>query len=108
MAATSAIVDARNLRQQMYGAIEIGRLQADDRDVERRPVLDEHAAVAIEEDAPRRATRELALVVVLRHLAKLLVLDDLEEPERAGQDEEGGDHGHAQHGETDEGNLPLL
>ena len=77
-----------------------GRLQPDDRDVERRPVLDEHAAVAVEEHAARRAQRQLALMVVLGHLAELLVLDDLEEPERAGEEQEARDGGHVQHGDA--------
>ena len=54
---------------------------ADERDVEGVPVLDEDLAVAVEQHAARRAQRQRALVVVLRHLVELLVLDDLEEPE---------------------------
>ena len=62
---------------------------ANDRDVEGVAVLDEHPAGAIEDDAARRAQRQRALVVVLRHLLELGVLDDLEEPEAAGQQAEG-------------------
>ena len=63
-------------------------MQPDDRDVERGAVLDEHAAVAVEQHAARRPERQLALVVVLRHLLELRVLDDLEEPEAHGEQRE--------------------
>ena len=87
------LVHAGHGGQQADRPIEIRRVQPDDRDVERRPVLDEHAAVAVEEHAARRAQRQLALMVVLGHLAELLVLDDLEEPERAGEEQEARDGG---------------
>jgi hypothetical protein len=90
------------------GPIEIRRLQPDDGDVERRPVLDEHAAVAIEEHAARRAEGQLALMVVLGHLAELLVLDDLEEPERAGEEQEARDGAHLQHGDAPDRNLAFF
>ena len=79
----------RRAASSRIGAIEILGVLADDRDVERVAVLDEDLAVAVEEDAARRAQRQRALVVVLRHLLELRVLDDLEEPEA---DRQHGEH----------------
>ena len=62
---------------------------AQDGDVERVAVLDQHAAVAIEHDPARRTQRQRPLVVVLGHLLELRVLGDLEEPEAADEQDEG-------------------
>ena len=75
-------------RQQLDRALEILAVLAEDRDVERAPVLDEHAAFAIEDHAARRTQRQRPLVVVLRHLLEPGVLRDLEEPEAAGKQQE--------------------
>jgi hypothetical protein len=61
---------------------------AEDRDVERAPILDEHAAFAIEDHAARGTQRQCPLMVVLRHLLEPGVLRDLEEPEAAGKQQE--------------------
>src|SRR6187200_65954 len=39
----------------------------------------------IEQDSARRPQRQLALVIVLRHLLELRMLNDLEEPEAHGE-----------------------
>ena len=89
-------LDSGHRREHPDRPIEVGGMEADDRDGVTGPVLDEDLAVAVEQHAARRPQRQLALVVVLRHLAKLLVLDDLEEPEGARQQEEADDDGHLQ------------
>ena len=70
---------ARTVRFEVLGVL------ADDRDAVRVAVLDQHAAVAIEQHAARRAQRERPLVVVLGHLLELRVLHDLQHPEADGQ-----------------------
>jgi hypothetical protein len=90
------LIGARDGGQQANRAIEVGSVQPHDRDIEGGAVLDEHAAVAIEQHAARRPQRQLALVVVLRHLLELRVLDDLEEPEARG---EHGEQHHRPHAE---------
>ena len=59
-----------------------------DRDAEGGPVLDEDAAVAVEDDAARRAQGQRALMVVLGHLFELRVLRDLQHPETDREDRE--------------------
>ena len=95
--ADAPLLDAGHGRQHADRPVEVGRVQADDRDGVAGPVLDQDPAVAVVEHAARRAQRQLALMVVLGHLAELLVLDDLEEPERAGQQHEPHEDGHLQH-----------
>ena len=84
-------VEAGHGRQHADRAVHVFRALADDGDPVRVPVLDEHRAVAVEQHAARRPQGERPLVVVLRHLLELLVLDDLEEPER---DRQRGKHDH--------------
>ena len=87
------LVAPHHLGQQVHRAVEVARVLAHDRDVERGPVLDQHLAVAVEDHPARRPQRQGALVVVLRHLAELGVLENLEVPEAAQQEGEQGDHG---------------
>ena len=47
-------------------------------------------------------------MVVLGHLAELLVLDDLEEPESAGKQNESSGDGDVDDAESRSGNLALL
>ncbi len=86
---------ARSLR----GLIEILGVLAKDGDGEGVTILDEDLAVAVEQDPTRRAQRERALMVVLRHLLVLGVLDDLQDPEadaERGKRQDDGDLEHDQ------------
>ena len=67
--------------EQADRAVHVLGVLADDGDAVRVAVLDQHAAVAIEHHAARRAQRQRPLVVVLGHLLELRVLDDLQHPE---------------------------
>ena len=64
----STVASSRTVRFEILGVL------ADDGDAERVAVLDEHAAVPVEDDAARRAQGERPLVVVLGHLLELRVL----------------------------------
>ncbi len=64
----------------------IRTLFPDDRDRVRVVVLDEHLPVAVEQHAARRAERNGAQLVALRHFQVLLVLRDLEDPEADGEE----------------------
>ena len=90
--AEPGFVDVRNRSQHADRAIEVDRVQPDDGHVEGGAVLDEHATVPVVEHTARRSKRELALVVVLRHLLESGVLDDLEDPEADDQQDEERDH----------------
>jgi hypothetical protein len=83
-----ALVEAENGRQQPHGAIQILTVLTDDRDAVRMAVLDENMAGSIEDDPARRAKRQRALVVVLRHLLELRMLRDLQHPEADGKNRE--------------------
>ena len=73
--------DAQHGGEQADRPVQILRVLAHDRDAVGMAILDEHAAVAIEDEAARRTQRERALMVVLGHLLVLRVLDDLQHPE---------------------------
>ena len=86
------LVSAGRQRQRVQCLIEVLRLFADQRDVERAAVLDEDLAVAIEQHAAWRGQRQPPKMIFLGHLPELLVLHDLEHPERHCQRrEEDGD-----------------
>ena len=68
-------------RQRVQRLVEFFGLFAHERDVEAVPVLDQHLAVTIEQHAARRRQRQSAEMVFFGHLAELLVLGDLENPE---------------------------
>ena len=95
--ADDLLLDAGHRRQHADRAIEILGVFADDRDVEGVAVLDQQLAGAVVDDAARRAQRQRALVVVLRHFLELGVLHHLEEPEPAGEQAEGHADRHPQH-----------
>ena len=82
--------------QPLDGAVQVAELVANDRDRERQPVLDEHLAVAVEHDAARGPQRNGAKVVVLGLVGVLVVLEDLNDPERDRQDREADGKEHAQ------------
>ena len=71
---------AEHVGQQSNGALDVFGVLAHDRDAVGVPVLDQHAAVAVEHQAARRPQRQRPLVIVLRHLGEFRVLDDLEAP----------------------------
>jgi len=75
---------------ELQGGIDVFRLFAHERDVEDVLVFDQHAAVPIQQHPPRRRQRQLARVIVVRHLGVLVVLRDLEHPEPDRQRREGG------------------
>ena len=79
--AKARFVLAGDAREQPDRFVEVLDLLGHDRDVERVAVLDEHAAVTIEQHAARRAERNGPQMVVLGHLAVLLVVGHLREPE---------------------------
>ena len=78
-------VGAGGRGEDAQGFVDVSRLLAIERDVEGVLVLDEDLAVAVEQHAARRRQRQAPAVVVLRHLVELLVLRDLEHPERDGE-----------------------
>ena len=105
--ANDLLLDAGHRRQHANRAVEVLGVFADDRDVEGIAVLDQQAAGAVEDDAPRRAQGQRPLVVVLRHLLELGVLHHLVEPEAAGQQSEGDRHRYPQHVQPG-GEAPLV
>ena len=80
--AQSRFVHSGGRGQDVQRPIDVPRLLAQQRDVERALVLDEDLAVPVEQHAARRRQRQPPHVVVLRHLPELLVRGDLEHPER--------------------------
>ncbi len=97
-----------DLRQATHGLVEVGHALADDRDRERRAVLDEHAAVAVEDDTARRTQGNRALVLVVCNLAVFLVLHDLQEPEADRQEAETADEEDPQAEQTFFAGAPLF
>jgi hypothetical protein len=106
--ANLGLVHARHLRQLRQRGVEVGCPFAVDRDRPRVAVLDEDLAVAIEEDAARRAQRDRAQAVVVRHLPVLLVLHDLQQPEADGQRREADDRANLQRGDPRVQALPIF
>ena len=80
---------AGQIGKKGHRALEVLGLLAGQRDVERIAVLGQHAAISVQHRAPRRAENQGALVIVLRMLAVLVVLDDLQPPE---PDRKAGEH----------------
>ena len=79
-------------RQEVQRLVDVARLLAVERDVERVLVLDEHLPVAVEQHASRRREWQPAAVVVVRHLVELLMLRDLKHPEGHRQRRKYGRH----------------
>src|SRR6185295_1957960 len=86
-------VEPRHAREESRGLTKVLGVLAQDGDREGVTVLDEHLAVAVEQDPTRRAQRERALMVVLRHLLVLVVLSDLQDPETHAERGKRHDHG---------------
>ncbi len=75
---------AGDVSQQQERLLQIGHLLANDGDVQRIAVLDQHMAVAVKHHTARCAEVQRALVIVLRHLGEASMLPDLEVPEADG------------------------
>ena len=84
-------VGAGRQREHVQGLFEVLGLLAHQRDVEGAVILDQDLAVAVEQHAARRRQRQPPEMILLGHLRELLVLRDLEHPERHG--EHGEQHG---------------
>ena len=64
---------------------------AEKQDAERRAIIDEHAAIAIEHAAARRDDGNGTDAILFGHLAVLIAIDDLQFPEAEQQQ---ADHAH--------------
>ena len=90
-------IEPCNSCQEPSGLIEIFGVLAKNGDGEGVTVLDQHLAVAVEQDAAGRPQRERALMVVLGHLLVFRVLDDLQDLERNAECGKRHDHSDLEH-----------
>ena len=93
------LVDLGGGRKQPDRSIQILGLLPAERDAEHVAVLDQHPAIAVEEDAAGCAERQRALVIVLSQLQEPGMLRHLEVPEAGRQrdEHEGDDIAHDGH-----------
>jgi len=77
-------VHGHQLGEPPHAAVHVVGLLGGEHDVERRPVVDEHAAVAVEEKAARRGDGHGTDAVVLRQVAVVLAAQNLQLPRTDG------------------------
>ena len=94
-----AFVFVRDLGEQLDRLVQIPAALADDLDRFSNFVDDERALLPIEQDSSRRRQRNHAEPVVLGHRVELVVLHDLQDPERDGEQAHADDGERAEHGQ---------